>query len=362
MATAADFAKRRTFHTLDGMRGIAALAVLSQHYAPILTPVRLHGSYLAVDLFFVMSGIVIAHAYEAKLHGTLTPLRFFGLRFVRLAPLYLLGLALTVAMVTAAMMLGRSEHWTWGTFLPLAGMALLMLPNLTPSTHGELYPLNPPAWSLFWEMVINIAYAVVGYRMRDRRLAMVCAAGGAAMVALALGRGSLDHGFRWDDWEMGLARVTFAFPIGVLLHRLHNAGRLRLPPVPAWALMLAVGILLALPRMGAMLDLLTALVAFPAICLLALHAEPRHIRLYATLGAISYPLYVLQIPIPSERIASALIGRPASSLAPYSGIAVAIVLSAVCWAAARWYDPLARRVLTLLLLRREPARDPAAMH
>lgn len=362
MATAADFAKRRTFHTLDGMRGIAALAVLSQHYAVMLTPIRLHGSYLAVDLFFVMSGIVIAHAYEAKLHATLTPLRFFGLRVVRLAPLYLLGLALTVAMVTAAIALGRSEHWTWGTFLPLAGMAVLMLPNVTPSTHGELYPLNPPAWSLFWEMVINIAYAVIGHRLRNGQLAVVCAVAGVAMIVLAVGRGSLDHGFRWDDWEMGLARVTFAFPLGVLLCRLHAAGTLRLPAPPAWTLMLAVGLLLALPRMGALLDLLTALIAFPAICLLALDSEPQHVRLYATLGAISYPLYVLQIPIPSERIASALLGRPAVSLAPYSGIAVAIVLSAVCWAAARWYDPLARRVLTLLILRREPARDPAAMH
>ncbi len=362
MATTADFAKRRTFHTLDGLRGIAALAVLTQHYATVLAPIRLRGSYLAVDLFFVMSGMVIAHAYEGKLRSTLTPWRFFGLRFVRLAPLYLMGLALTIVMVTGALTLGRSEHWTWATFLPLAGMGLLMLPNVTPSAHGELYPLNPPAWSLFWEMVINLAYALVGYRMRNAQLAIVCALSGVAMIVLAGLRGSLDHGFRWDDWEMGLARVSFSFPLGVILYRLHRAERWRLPAPPAWTLLLAVAGLMALPRMGATLDLLTALVAFPAICLLALGVEPSNVRLYAFLGVISYPLYVLQIPIPSERIASAILGRPAVSLAPYSGIAITIGLLAICWVAAKWIDPLARRVLTLLVLRREPARDPAAMH
>src|SRR6185437_6209521 len=81
-------AGRHAYATLDGLRGVAALAVVLYHYASDL--IAPHG-YLAVDLFFAMSGFVIASAYEAKLKDGLDVRGFLGIRAKRLAPLWMLG-------------------------------------------------------------------------------------------------------------------------------------------------------------------------------------------------------------------------------------------------------------------------------
>jgi Predicted acyltransferases len=80
------------YSTLDGLRGVAAMLVVMYHFPGFFRPVYVENSYLMVDLFFVMSGFVIASAYEEKLScGNISPLRFMRLRLIRLYPLYALG-------------------------------------------------------------------------------------------------------------------------------------------------------------------------------------------------------------------------------------------------------------------------------
>lgn len=67
MITSDEYVQPRVFHTLDALRGIAAIAVVVFHSATVLAPISMPTAYLAVDIFFVMSGIVIAHAYEVQL-------------------------------------------------------------------------------------------------------------------------------------------------------------------------------------------------------------------------------------------------------------------------------------------------------
>ena len=75
---------RRSFVTLDGLRGIAALAVVTRHAPYFRNP--FFESYLAVDFFFVLSGFVLAHAYGQRLRGNLSILDFVKIRIVRLYP------------------------------------------------------------------------------------------------------------------------------------------------------------------------------------------------------------------------------------------------------------------------------------
>ena len=82
------------FGTLNGVRGLAAVAVALYHMHSLFKVQFVQSGYLAVDLFFVLSGVVIAHAYGARLSSGMTPLRFLRARFIRLAPLYLLGTAI----------------------------------------------------------------------------------------------------------------------------------------------------------------------------------------------------------------------------------------------------------------------------
>ena len=83
----------KRYEILDGMRGIAALLVLTRHTTEFWT-FTLHHSYLAVDLFFLLSGFVLASSYDISLRDrVLSVRRFIFLRLIRLYPLFLVSVA-----------------------------------------------------------------------------------------------------------------------------------------------------------------------------------------------------------------------------------------------------------------------------
>src|SRR5580658_336346 len=143
--TEAGQAARRKYHTLDGIRGTAALMILLRHAAYFFGRVGLYvsssESYLAVDLFFVLSGFVIAGAYDKRLAGGLSPVEFIKIRTIRLYPLYLLGLSIGAISALLSIFGNNTADLT----IPELGkdfiFAFLMLP--TPFSPA-LYPLNPP--------------------------------------------------------------------------------------------------------------------------------------------------------------------------------------------------------------------------
>jgi peptidoglycan/LPS O-acetylase OafA/YrhL len=95
--------KSTRFDLLDGLRGVAAIAVMLHHYTQHTGWDWFGGAWVAVDLFFVLSGFVIAHSYSKKLLNGMSFREFAFVRLVRLAPLYLLGLALGVCAVLLSM-------------------------------------------------------------------------------------------------------------------------------------------------------------------------------------------------------------------------------------------------------------------
>src|SRR4051812_33009270 len=84
------------FIALDGLRGVAALVVIVMHRGRWWYPQGgfLGHGYLAVDFFFLLSGFVIAFAYDSRLSAGMSAWRFMGLRLIRLYPLILLGMLL----------------------------------------------------------------------------------------------------------------------------------------------------------------------------------------------------------------------------------------------------------------------------
>src|ERR1700754_1815377 len=87
------------YHTLDAMRGVAALSVLLYHWRPQLPWILFGSGYLAVDLFFLLSGFIIAHAYDEKLAKGLGFLDFLALRLMRLCPMLAFGTAIGFALL-----------------------------------------------------------------------------------------------------------------------------------------------------------------------------------------------------------------------------------------------------------------------
>lgn len=157
------------YKILDGLRGVAALMVIWYHVfeAFATSPVdqRFNHGYLAVDFFFILSGFVIGYAYDDR-WGRMSVKDFFKRRLIRLHPMIVIGTVLGVI----TFLIQGSEQWN-GTKVSLSMVMLAMLLHmfLIPAApgsgaevrgNGEMYPLNGPAWSLFFEYIGNILYAL----------------------------------------------------------------------------------------------------------------------------------------------------------------------------------------------------------
>ncbi|MDP1026701.1 acyltransferase [Sphingomonas sp. KR1UV-12] len=340
-----DAAHRRIFHTLDGLRGVAALAVVVLHTSVMLAPIDLGSSYLAVDLFFMMSGIVIAHSYDHRLAADLSARRFTAIRLIRLLPLYFVGFLGATLVQILAQATGTS-HWDPAD-LAIAWVSMaFMLPHIGGGPVVGLYPLNVPAWSLAWEIVSNVVYALLFKWWTPKVLAVGIAVAAVALVAVAVWYGDLDRGSQWAGWIGGPVRVGFGFTVGVWIERRRAQGRLiriSVPPVLLLALLLVV---LAVPAAwGWPKDVAIVLLIFPLMCVAAIQSEGRGVRLFAFLGLISYPLYVTHAAFRYERMLPQF-WHGAESAAPFSGIALITVMVAVAWILARFVDVPVRQWLT----------------
>ncbi len=142
--------KVRRFVTLDALRGAGAVTVMAGHAGPLLGGYTPPLYYLAVDMFFVLSGFVISHAYDDKMAAGMRPLEFLRARVKRLYPIYLVGLLL--GLVSVLFSNPHALSLTQAALTFFCGLFALPSPPMEPL--GALFPLNGPYWSLFFEFWI----------------------------------------------------------------------------------------------------------------------------------------------------------------------------------------------------------------
>jgi peptidoglycan/LPS O-acetylase OafA/YrhL len=337
-------AEKRVFASLDGLRGVAALFVAMRHTS-FFHNLGISNGYLAVDLFFVLSGFVIAHAYERRLEQGLSAARFMALRYLRLWPVYVLGAALGLVAAAMQALPGR-DNLTVAQVLHTAPFALAMLPG--PHIKPMLYPVNSVAWSLALELLVNLAYALCWRRLRDVRvLAAVLAVSAFGLIGAAAHFGKLDVGFLWTDAWGGPPRVVFSFTAGLAINRLYRAGPWT-SPLPAWATLAILPPLFWLWVDQTIWPLACVLLVFPTIVGLAAGAEPRPAaaRAFAWLGAASYPLYALHKPAGELMTLWVRHVSPHDVRTLWIGAALMAVLVPACGLIERFYDRPVRRWLT----------------
>lgn len=351
------------FAALDLLRGVAALAIVTRHFPwADGQPIMLQRDYLGVDLFFVLSGFVIAHAYGPALARGLRPDAFLVRRLVRLYPLYLLA-TLAAALLWLGRMLGGAGpglgEWAGALALNLAFLPVAPQGGMLPQSP---YPFVGPAWSLLWELAANLVLALA-YPHLARNLPRLIAAGIVLLAFTALAFGSLDAGSSWRDLSGGACRVVYSFFAGVALFSLRTRLRWRLK-VPDWVLGSAL-LVLFLPPMtvafGAAYDVAVVLFAFPLIVILAADAAttPVSRAVGGWLGYCSYGVYVLHGPVllAMEWLSPPLTGR-ALVAHGHAGVALLVAISLVAaHAATRWIDTPARGWVRRRLAAR--ARIPA---
>ncbi len=330
------------FFVLDGLRGVAAVAVMLFHFFPAMPGGLFGRGYLAVDFFFLLSGFVIAYNYDRKFEHGLSVRRFALIRAIRLYPL-------PVAAVGAAALLQLGyPHPTLPTerFTYTMVMNLLLLPNTLTGT-ADRFPFDPPSWSLFYELLVNVAYAIVIPVLGRRVLMGLTVVLGLALMFATVRCGSVN--LLYLNVALGLLRTAFSFSFGVLLAR----SGVPTGPVPAWALYALLLLAIGAPRWlapGPLYELAAITVIFPLIVRLgAGKGRPRGAAVEQELGELSYPVYVLHMPLLSYvGVGVGHFVHDARAI-PVAATLVVLVAAAVSW---RYYDRPVRVWLSRKLLAR----------
>ena len=319
--SAAAFADTKPhYDLLDGLRGVAALMVIFYHVfeAFATSPIdqRFNHGYLAVDFFFILSGFVIGYAYDDR-WKTMTTKDFIKRRLIRLHPMVVLGAVLGVI----AFCIQGCEKWD-GTHVSISMVMLALLINLflipaVPGSgpeirgNGEMFPLNGPSWSLFFEYIGNIMYALFIRRMSTKALTALIVLAGIGLASFAIfnfsGAGHLGVGWTMEEYNLigGFLRVLFSFSMGLLMSRvfkpIHVKGAF-------WICSLAIVVLLSMPYVGdgealwmnGIYDSVCAILIFPMLVYLGASGkttDKHSARICKFLGDISYPLYMVHYPL-----------------------------------------------------------------
>lgn len=346
-------AGHQRYRLLDELRVVAAVAVLVFHIGtrgggPLLLP----NGFLAVDFFFMLSGFVIAEAYEARLQAGLTFTGFAARRLVRMAPVAVLGAAIGGAYLVARAFAAPARS---DPLIEVVGANLLNLMILPKLWHGratgwELFPANGPLWSLFFEIAINLIWAAFLAGRSSRVLCLVVSISAGFLVALGLHFGSLDIGWEAISLAGGAARVGFGFGTGLLLHRM-RAGIPAMGRPSAIMALTALVYFLALPLPLLGWRLLIVLVCMPAVLLVAVAAGKEQVLPGGTLlGRLSYPLYGIHVPL-LALTAGALKYVGGGAGGHWTALLLAPLLLVAAWAVLVLIDEPARRWLA----RRIPA-------
>lgn len=337
------------FLSLDGLRGIAALSVVAGHYADFFGGNPLPGAHIAVDIFFMMSGFVIAYSYDDRLRGELSVRQFAVVRIIRLAPLYWLGTSISVVAIAAALTVGiRFDLWNW-TSLGIGTIASLLLVPGVPLGSQKMFLLNIPGWSLFYEMVVNLAYASAFKRLTTGVICGCLAVGATGLLVCVLLNLPINAGGDIKEFSQGLLRVLFGFSLGLLFARKWRAGRL-----PKWGIRPAgLYILLLLlmlhdtsmSRYPGLYDFLVVVVVCPVILCCAINVEPAAKALSAWMGRVSYPLYIIHVPLGMVVVGAIkrIFGMEPADAGIAGGIAMMALAVILAGVLDRWFDQPVRR-------------------
>ncbi|MBX4941302.1 acyltransferase family protein [Rhizobium binae] len=346
------------FTTLEALRGIAAIMVMFLHTGGTLGPTPVNISYLAVDLFFLLSGVVLANSYERQLAtGQISPAGFLLQRIIRLYPVYLLSLP--VGLVSYAIQFGFD-------YLTLAGLllrAVLFIPN---AGTGGAFPLNGPSWSLFFELWAGVLFSVLLVRLSSRILLAVALGTAAITLYGALG-GNFDIGHQAGYFGFGFSRILFSFSLGICLRRLYELQRPNAVNRGNTIGIFLCACLIVITNIPAStfygfpyFDLFICSVIFPAIVWVAMRTRQTGLLglAFRWLGIISYPIYILHAPIFEllHLLRQKGFDLPAS---PAAGMVVVIAIIIMAGIVAVHFDEPVRKKLKTMTAPRPASELPA---
>ncbi|MFM1877558.1 MAG: hypothetical protein RLZZ241_424 [Bacteroidota bacterium] len=359
---------KKHFPVLDGLRGVAAIVVVLFHVLEVYAggdhkKLMLNHGYLAVDFFFLLSGYVMGYAYDDR-WPRMTLKNFFTRRLIRLHPMIIMGMLIGgicfyfSASPTLFPAIADTPFWMV-ILVMLVGFTLLPLPpQMDIRGWAEMHPLNGPAWTLFFEYLANILYALFIRRLSNTGLAIAVFIAGAALIHLGITSpyGDIIGGWSLDPTQMriGFTRLMYPFLAGLLMSRIFNPTNIRHGFLTGSLMLL---LMLLMPRLGGtdqlwlngIYDALTVVVFFPLVVFVgtsSYQSGKTTSTLCKFLGNISYPLYIIHYPIIYIFMAWVTDNNVSLIAAWPAAIFVVLLTIGIAYAGMRLYDLPVRRWLT----------------
>jgi peptidoglycan/LPS O-acetylase OafA/YrhL len=284
---------------LDGIRGIAAIFVLIRHTTDLWN-FSFFRSYLAVDIFFLLSGFVIAQSYESKLlSNKLSPIQFIKIRLARIYPLYLLSLLFCIALI-----LQEKDNIQYSIILSIA-LTLFILPSKIDESPS-LFPLNGPYWSLFFELIVNAIYGILFSILSNKFIKILLLIFGILIFGVAWLRQDLDVGHTWSIGSIaaGFTRASFGILFGIFISRnidnIKKSIKYSQHKFAPWIAITLLILILSSPSFGnldSFIDAFIILAIFPIILIYSSEVNNVTIPIFTFLGSTSYGLYVFHTPL-----------------------------------------------------------------
>lgn len=350
-----DITPKKHYEILDGLRGVAAILVVIFHIFETFSggnrfiQIINHG-YLAVDFFFLLSGFVVAYAYDDR-WGKMTQWEFYKRRLIRLQPMVIMGMiigAIFYYFQASDILFPQIAGMpVWKLILTMfIGFTLLPIPpSMEIRGWGEMHPLDGPAWSLFFEYIANILYALIFRRFSNKVLSVfVLIFAGLLINYTVFGpKGDVIGGWslNLEQMNIGFTRLLYPFFAGVLLSRL---GKLIHIKGAFWVCSILITIVLALPRFGdentlwmnGLYESFVIILIFPLIVAIGAGGQIKSTfsaKICKLLGDISYPIYITHYPLIYWYTAWVVNNKVSLEDGFLSGIALlaaSIVLAFVC--------------------------------
>jgi peptidoglycan/LPS O-acetylase OafA/YrhL len=290
------------FEILDGLRGLAAVVVVIFHFMEIIITdfsknFIAHG-YLAVDFFFCLSGFVIAYAYDTRIAG-MGLKTFIKLRLIRLQPLVIIGSILGLLTFLFDPFSNLYEVYGFKETVLLFITSTFLIPYpVVSERYFNLFNLNAPSWSLFWEYVANLVYATILFKVTKKVLPALVVMAAAVLFYVSYSSGSLLGGWSGGTFFDGLARISFSFLMGMLIYRFNWIIKNKLGLVGMSALLLLAFLTPYNEQWNWLVDFLIVAIYFPILISLGAGASlaSKHYKINRFSGDISYPLYMTHYP------------------------------------------------------------------
>ena len=377
-------ASKPRYEILDGLRGVAAMLVVAFHLFETYSkgaPYQIinHG-YLAVDFFFVLSGFVIGYAYDDR-WDKMTTWGFFKRRLVRLQPMLVIGAVIGLLFYLFGdqpmfRLIAETPGWKLALVFVLGCFMIPVRPSMDVRGWDESFPINGPQWTLFFEYIANILYALVFRHLPKWGLAICVAVFAVLTLDFTLGwdilgiapnyQGRVIGGWSLTVEQMyvGFARLLYPFFCGLLISRI---GKFIKVNGGFWWCSLILAIILIMPRIGApteqgfifngIYEAVCILLIFPLLVMMGAGSQIKGVKSLKSckfFGELSYPLYITHYPLIYMQMAWTA-SHPEAPVWQHVMMSVCVFFMAIflAWATLKLFDEPVRKWLTEHWLKRK---------